>query len=461
MYTDSSMAPIILGVDSHPFGLFDHYDGQDGQLHQYNDIYAATSGPCSAPMAMSSSYQGTTSFPRSLSNSSTLSAASSADSMDSYSMVEEDWSFQNYNTQGLALTFMDQNHNPHMQQGPYVDFSPSFDGHSAPLMSSPSYSQDHEPQQQPLQFHHHMSSLSGPSGGGSPALLPSSLPLTPPLSGAPKGVPPHHHHQFPVVQPRLQTSFKRPFQTEPNSAVSAGPHSPPSAKRRKSMSAATPSGNAATTPKSPKQSTPLTEDDNLLLRLKDEENLPWKLIQKRFLEMSRGEFKVPTLQMRYKRLKEKMRVWEADDVGYLKEAKDAVSKEYWEMVSRKMVEMGCKKKIPGVACERKWREIDGSDKPECSSPRDTKSGSPPLGGQEMVMSASTGGSGMASPPATRSPSRRSSVSGPIMQTTGGMPLPSSLMMAQQLAASTAPASMLEVQMIVKRELGTVTEGEEM
>ncbi|KAF8454061.1 hypothetical protein BDZ91DRAFT_643482, partial [Kalaharituber pfeilii] len=101
----------------------------------------------------------------------------------------------------------------------------------------------------------------------------------------------------------------------------------------------------------------LTDDDTLLLKLKDEENLPWKLIQKRFLDLDRGDFKVPTLQMRYKRLKEKMRVWEVDDVGYLKEAKDAVSKEFWEMVSRKMVEMGCKKKIPGVACERKWREL--------------------------------------------------------------------------------------------------------
>ncbi|KAF8419108.1 hypothetical protein EV426DRAFT_521334, partial [Tirmania nivea] len=134
--------------------------------------------------------------------------------------------------------------------------------------------------------------------------------------------------------------YKRSFQSE--SGPSVTPHSPPLTKRRKS---------------SPKQSTPLTDDDTLLLKLKDEENLPWKIIQKRFLDMSRGEFKVPTLQMRYKRLKEKMRVWEADDVGYLKEAKDAVTKEYWEMVSRKMLELGCKKKIPGVACERKWREL--------------------------------------------------------------------------------------------------------
>jgi len=58
----------------------------------------------------------------------------------------------------------------------------------------------------------------------------------------------------------------------------------------------------------------MTEDDNLLLQLKDEEGLPWKAIAGKFRDMGRGEFRVPTLQMRYKRLKEKMRVWDIEDV---------------------------------------------------------------------------------------------------------------------------------------------------
>lgn len=58
----------------------------------------------------------------------------------------------------------------------------------------------------------------------------------------------------------------------------------------------------------------MTEDDNLLLQLKDDQNHPWKTIAVKFREMGRGEFRVPTLQMRYKRLKEKMRVWDAEDV---------------------------------------------------------------------------------------------------------------------------------------------------
>ena len=163
--------------------------------------------------------------------------------------------------------------------------------------------------------------------------------------------------------------------------------------------------------------------------------------------MDRGDFKVPTLQMRYKRLKEKMRVWEADDVGYLKEAKEAVTKEFWEMVSRKMVELGCKKKIPGVACERKWRELDTVDSRDC-----TKPASPNLGQGEEAMSP---------PPETRSPSRRESFSGPCMlpPAPSQMPLPSA--MVQQLAAAQLHCSLRDEIAPIQRELGTLAEGDEM
>lgn len=161
--------------------------------------------------------------------------------------------------------------------------------------------------------------------------------------------------------------------------------------------------------------------------------------------MERGDFKVPTLQMRYKRLKEKMRVWEADDVGYLKEAKEAVTKEFWETVSKKMVELGCKKKIPGVACERKWRELDTVDNRDCTKPV-----SPKLGQGEESMSP---------PPETRTPSRRGSFSGPGMlpPVPSQMPLPST--MVQQLAAAQLQSLREEIAPI-KRELGTLSENDE-
>jgi len=124
---------------------------------------------------------------------------------------------------------------------------------------------------------------------------------------------------------------------------------PPNPKRRKSAS---------------KEAWTMTEDDNLLLQLKDDEGLPWKTIAQRFRDMNRGEFRVPTLQMRYKRLKEKMRVWDADDIQYLKEAKDYVEKQKWEIISQKMLELGCKKKIPASTCEKKWKEIGPQQQPQ-------------------------------------------------------------------------------------------------
>ncbi|KAF8540597.1 hypothetical protein BDD12DRAFT_734361 [Trichophaea hybrida] len=139
--------------------------------------------------------------------------------------------------------------------------------------------------------------------------------------------------------PSQQTAgFKRPYQPDAITPAS----SPQPSKRRKSTS---------------KEAWSMTEDDNLLLKLKDEEGLPWKAIASRFRDMNRGEFRVPTLQMRYKRLKEKLRVWDAEDIQYLKDAKEFIEKQKWELISNKMLELGCKKKIPGNTCEKKWKEI--------------------------------------------------------------------------------------------------------
>ena len=61
--------------------------------------------------------------------------------------------------------------------------------------------------------------------------------------------------------------------------------------------------------------TELSEEEALLLRLKDEENLPWKDIALRF-QTDRGKvYQVPALQMRLKRLRERMRVWTEKDVS--------------------------------------------------------------------------------------------------------------------------------------------------
>lgn len=148
----------------------------------------------------------------------------------------------------------------------------------APVLSSPSFSQDREQEEDARPV----------PAISSYQLSHSTLSHIPPT-------PPSHTSSNP---------FKRPYQPDPTPVSSPGHQNaqPPNAKRRKSTS---------------KEAWIMTEDDNLLLKLKDEEGLPWKAIAQKFRDMNRGEFRVPTLQMRYKRLKEKMRIWAVEDVGFL------------------------------------------------------------------------------------------------------------------------------------------------
>lgn len=58
----------------------------------------------------------------------------------------------------------------------------------------------------------------------------------------------------------------------------------------------------------------LNEEEQLLLKLKEEENLPWKDIAIRFQTELGKSYQVPALQMRFKRLRERMRTWTETDV---------------------------------------------------------------------------------------------------------------------------------------------------
>jgi hypothetical protein len=59
----------------------------------------------------------------------------------------------------------------------------------------------------------------------------------------------------------------------------------------------------------------LNEEERLLLKLKEEENLPWKDIATRFQTELGKTYQVPALQMRFKRLRERMRSWTDADVS--------------------------------------------------------------------------------------------------------------------------------------------------
>lgn len=68
----------------------------------------------------------------------------------------------------------------------------------------------------------------------------------------------------------------------------------------------------------------LGDEDRLLIRLKDEESMPWKDIAARFQSDLGKSYQIPALQMRLKRLRERMRVWTDVDVKALR-----MAHEYW------------------------------------------------------------------------------------------------------------------------------------
>lgn len=80
----------------------------------------------------------------------------------------------------------------------------------------------------------------------------------------------------------------------------------------------------------------LSEDDRYLVQLKEDEGLPWKDIATRFGTDRGKNFQVAALQMRYKRLREKFRVWEDQDVNALKASHDYWEKYKWEIISAKV-----------------------------------------------------------------------------------------------------------------------------
>lgn len=80
----------------------------------------------------------------------------------------------------------------------------------------------------------------------------------------------------------------------------------------------------------------LSEDDQYLVQLKEEENLPWKDIANRFGTDRGRSVQVAALQMRYKRLREKFRLWEDQDVAALKSAYEYWEKYKWEIISAKV-----------------------------------------------------------------------------------------------------------------------------
>ncbi|KAI9838883.1 MAG: hypothetical protein M1819_004091 [Sarea resinae] len=103
----------------------------------------------------------------------------------------------------------------------------------------------------------------------------------------------------------------------------------------------------------------LSEEEKLLLKLKDEEFLPWKDIALRFQVELGKVFQVPALQMRYKRLRERLRTWTEIDIRALQQAHEYWEKFKFDIIGAKMLDFGAVEKWPAKYCARKWEELHG------------------------------------------------------------------------------------------------------
>lgn len=80
----------------------------------------------------------------------------------------------------------------------------------------------------------------------------------------------------------------------------------------------------------------LSDEDKLLLQLKEEESMPWKDIAVRFQSDLGKSYQIPALQMRLKRLRERMRVWSEPDVRALRMAHEYWAQNKFDIIAQKV-----------------------------------------------------------------------------------------------------------------------------
>lgn len=156
------------------------------------------------------------------------------------------------------------------------------------------------------------------------APAPQPMPLTPQTAA----LPPTLISQPVPIAPHPASAPLRPgkrLRTDDQSEAGRSP------QRRRSNSNQNPQFSGANRPQ-----TELSEEDQLLLKLKHEENLPWKDIAREFETRLGRTYQVPALQMRHKRLRERLRTWTEDDISALEAAYEYWEKSKFEIVAQKV-----------------------------------------------------------------------------------------------------------------------------
>ncbi|KAF4633216.1 hypothetical protein G7Y89_g4898 [Cudoniella acicularis] len=98
-------------------------------------------------------------------------------------------------------------------------------------------------------------------------------------------------------------------------------------------------------------------EEQLLLQLTDQDQLPWKEVMSRFNERTGKNMKVPALQMRKKRLIERLRE-RALDIAW-----EDYERSRWEQISKDMLKHGCAERWTKEAVQRKWNEMHPNSYP--------------------------------------------------------------------------------------------------
>ena len=85
----------------------------------------------------------------------------------------------------------------------------------------------------------------------------------------------------------------------------------------------------------------LEEENRFLLELRDRQRLPWREVTRRFEQRYNREYRMPTLQMRYGRLRQanqanRTRQWREEDTEALRQAWQWYMDERWRIISERV-----------------------------------------------------------------------------------------------------------------------------
>ncbi|KAB8304873.1 hypothetical protein EYC80_004205 [Monilinia laxa] len=105
----------------------------------------------------------------------------------------------------------------------------------------------------------------------------------------------------------------------------------------------------------------VNQEEQILMDLAQMDGVPWKDIAKQFNAATGKSMKVPALQMRKKRLCERLRVWTDCEERALTLACEDYDKAKWEEIAKGMLNHGVQEKWSKEAVQRKFNELFHSD----------------------------------------------------------------------------------------------------